>query len=128
MNDTSELKGLRTRRNKIEDELRLLNAEIGRLSSERDAKMKIVKQITDTIQSIEKSAKGIIVSEHAIMRYIERVLGFDVEKIKAGIVADVSSKWATLGDGTYPISTSGASVVVKNNTVITVKTKSKESQ
>ena len=64
---------------------------------------------------------NISVSEHAIVRYMERAMGFDIEEIRRKIVTDELIKLhGKLGNkGKYPIG-DGLRAVVDNNVVITV--------
>lgn len=68
-------------------------------------------------------AKEIQVTDHALLRYAERVLGFDVEAARAQIVASVAPLVFVLGDGRFPIRSGAASVgvaVVEKGVVKTV--------
>lgn len=48
--------------------------------------------------------KLIPVTDHALVRYFERIEGRDIEKIKRQINNPDLLKWvATLGDGDYPV-------------------------
>lgn len=63
----------------------------------------------------------ITVSDHAIVRYLERALGMDMEEIRRAIVSDgVAAAVRRLGDGKYPVGR-GVRIVVRNSTVVTVE-------
>lgn len=66
------------------------------------------------------SACRIGVSDHAILRYLERVLGIDVWAVKNQIL-NLNGRVTTgeLGDGKYPVG-NGHHAVVKNDVVVTV--------
>jgi len=83
------------------------------LHKERLQSQKISKQIRD----LKNMNKEVIVSEHATLRYITRVMGIDVEKLRTKILPN-----GTTGiiDGKYPIG-DGFVSVVKNNVVVTVE-------
>jgi hypothetical protein len=66
-----------------------------------------------------KKYHGISVSDHAIVRYMERVAGMDVEKMKEQIAKSVSPSVKALGDGRYPCC-EGIRAVVDNNVVVTM--------
>jgi len=61
-----------------------------------------------------------VVSEHALLRYLERKYNLDLEDIKREILTnDNVIMIKNMGNGKYPIS-DGLKAVVKNNTVITI--------
>lgn len=63
--------------------------------------------------------KEIKVTDHAVIRYLERVKGIDIQKIRKDICSTPQKQLKKLGDGEYPMN--GHKIVVKNGTVITVK-------
>lgn len=76
-------------------------------------------RIQDLNQQINKLKQTrIVVSEHAMLRYLERIHGIDLEEVKREILSDkIREQIVTLGDGAYP---NGDIVVrVKGNTVVT---------
>lgn len=81
-----------------------------------------IKQIQAEIQEVQQNnQKTLIVSEHAMLRYIERVIGISMDDLKARIVSPQLQKQVDqLGDGKYPAD--GCRVVVKNNTIVTIET------
>jgi len=61
------------------------------------------------------------VSEHAVLRHLEHVLGMDIEIIRLEILSpDVMEKIRELGDGRYPVSQNRGIAIVKNNVVVSV--------
>lgn len=64
--------------------------------------------------------KPLQVSDHAVLRYIERVMEIDIEKIKAIILSDRAKAFADngFGDGTFPNGDHRA--VVKDKMIVTV--------
>lgn len=77
------------------------------------------KERVSLIEKIEEMKKGDLkVSEHAILRYIERVLGIDLKEIEKNILNCVPDSQEVLGNGTYPCGE--YKVVVKENTVVTI--------
>lgn len=60
------------------------------------------------------------VSDHAIVRYMERGLGIDINLLKNEIApASMAKPHHLLGDGKYPIS-HHCHAVVHNNVIVTV--------
>lgn len=60
------------------------------------------------------------ISDHAIVRYLERVYGMDMKIIRREIVSlETEMAIMTCGNGRYPIG-DRFQVVIENNTAITV--------
>lgn len=79
-----------------------------------------IKSIKSKIENINKT-NSLKVSEHAVLRYLERVKGIDISQVEKDILSD---KVITLveqlgGTGKYP--NDGFHVVLKNNTVVTIE-------
>jgi len=66
-----------------------------------------------------RSASELIVTEHAMLRYLQRVRGVDLTEVAAAIFpSKVRDQVAELGDGLYPVD--GFKVRVKGGVVVTV--------
>lgn len=137
----SELKGLQTQINtqrlKIKDEeadKRKLNEEISIKKSEirdlvaevneKDRNMSLALQEIKKIESrINKNTNvKMVISEHAMLRFIEREIGIDMSELQERILPEKNMKAiSSLGNGEFPIG--DHKVVVKNNTVVTVISK-----
>ena len=115
----TKLKGLQSQASKLE-------AEIDNIKLELFARQKELNLKNQTLQSIKKEIERftsgeIVVSEHAILRYFERVLNFNIEEIKSKILTpEVQSLYDSLGGGEFPVENK-FTVVLKDNTVITIK-------
>ncbi len=59
------------------------------------------------------------VSDHALVRFLERGLGIDIEEIKSQMLGKSARAMTRLGDGRYPIS-KGCKAIVTNRIVVTV--------
>lgn len=108
----------------ITKELKTAKEKVSSIQGELTAKDREIAQATKRLTEIEKSINGktgnqVVVSEHAMLRYIERVLGIDLEELQQKILppgnADAIS---SLGDGTYPIGEHR--IKVKSGTIVTV--------
>jgi len=67
------------------------------------------------------TSKPITVSDHAIVRYLERALGMNMEQLRLEIVSEgVAAAVRRLGDGKYPVGR-GVRIVVRNGNVVTVE-------
>lgn len=113
------LKGLQTQLEKAKGEYESAKNEV---KESQDKCGRLKEKINRLSQKIEqlKDKGPVTITEHAQLRYIERVLGFDLGRVKESIITNkVQSMIDTLGDGDYPIG-DGYYVKVKNNTAITI--------
>lgn len=88
------------------------------IKNNRSSLHSINKQIKD----LTNSSKSIVISEHALLRYLERVGLMDMEEIKKRIIPDeqMLNIKGLVSNCTYPID--GYKLVIKNNVVVTIKT------
>ena len=77
------------------------------------------EKLLNEIKSLSK--QEVIVSEHAVLRYLERVKGIDLNSIKKEILSDYTLKFIEKlkGNGVFP-NEKGFSLKVKDNVVITI--------
>ena len=116
---SQELKGLQVRRNKAEAELSQINHEMKELAKRQSEAQKLINNLQEQIKAISQSEP--VVSEHALLRYMERVQGMDIEKTKREILTDEriqAIKFMRNGKIALP---SGHSIVVRDRTVVTVE-------
>ena len=67
-----------------------------------------------------KEGNKIIVSEHAMLRYIERVLGIDLKEIERRILTDeVKEQYKIVGNGRFPINDEFRALI-RDNVVVTI--------
>ena len=125
MDDHSVLKGLQAQKKRLRekaDELRRqakeINQSINHLSSKE-------KELDRNIAAIAK--REIVVSEHAILRFLSRSMGINLDAVKKSILPDcVRAQIETLGDGQYP-TPNGCKIRVVNRVVVTVLDDNKSS-
>jgi len=119
---TNRLKTLQVQKSQLELEIENINKELKELSIVKLEKVNKVKSIQKEI--IEITA-DITISEHAVLRFLERVRGEDLESIKQQILSeDLKKQIQVLGDGTYPVK--DFKVLVRNNIIVTVTTNGTE--
>jgi hypothetical protein len=117
----AELKKLTTIKNKLEFEIEDIKRQRTMMGEELTLRHNQISKLNNEISSLKSKSVGIIVSEHAILRYIERVIGIDLETIKAKIASDSVKKMAeTMGNGTY--TNDGFKIKVVDNVIVTVLT------
>jgi hypothetical protein len=120
-----ELKALQTRLREAEAEAEM-HVEKARLANNAASEaLKRRDKIKAAIREIEESAKEPIVSEHALLRYIERFMGVDLELVRRAILTENAVKMIKFAKS-GKINTDGRRLVVKNGTVVTVESVDKQ--
>ena len=119
--DPKFIKGLRSKLTSLVTSYDLLKFEISNKQKDQ-AKLKIeIDSLKENLASYENDQE-LRVSEHAVIRYLERVKGIDMEVIKAEILDEaIVNIIEKLGEsGSYPSKDSKFLALVKNYTVVTV--------
>jgi predicted nucleic acid-binding Zn-ribbon protein len=123
--DHVELKALTSRKEQAERRLEALHEEQSALEQKIRGEQKDLGSIRAQIEKLTRKKKVVVVSEHAILRYLERVKGIDIEATKKEILPEaVGNVAAELGTGEFPAGTH--SVKVKDSVVVTILTKEKK--
>jgi len=84
-----------------------------------------LSSIDAQIRKLKESTKvrAVIVSEHAILRYLERVRGIDIDQVKKEIAPEhIIQGVRAMGNGEYPVAGSHT-LKIQDNTVVTILTK-----
>lgn len=116
-----ELKRLQSRMTKLKGDLNNLEAEKTQITEQINYNHKAQQEIKNKIKALTppKTAPP-IVSEHALLRYIERVLKIDIKQIVENILTkSLIKNHSELGNGTYP--NGDYKAVIKNGVVISIK-------
>ena len=73
--------------------------------------------LDETIQqlaTVEREAAQLVVSEHALLRYFERVLGYDLNALSRQLTPpETVAMIRQLGSGTYPVLVNGHKVRIR---------------
>ena len=105
------------------------NEICGKIAALKEQKKLVEKEISvleDSLKSLEQKIEKIqnsdlIVSEHAIIRYIERVIGINIEEIVEKIATEKVKKMAECcGNGLYPSENGEFKLKINNNVVVTI--------
>lgn len=117
MKDT--LKSLELLRKNIVSQITNIKLEISGKNKELTLKEKELKIIEDKIANL--NLVNPVISEHAYLRYFERVLGYDLEEISKIILSEkvINLKDKLGNSGEYP-NENGFKVVFKDNRVTTI--------
>lgn len=126
----AKLKRLKTAR-------KLKNESIDRVRKElADKQEELTKLRNETagidrqINEILSSDKPLVVTEHAILRFLERVVGFNLDELKNQILPDeIESRIKSMGSlsGKFPVSDTHR-VVVRNRQIVTIETEDYQKQ
>lgn len=117
------LKQYQSQLNEINDFLEVKKEQQKHLQKEINLKLEIKKGLEKKIKEI-KEVKEITLSEHSLVRFAERVLGFDVEEITQSLITDALKKQVEVlgGNGSFPFEYKGikGSLKMKNYTITTI--------
>lgn len=121
MKEVRKIKGLKSQLKIIEGDAEALKVEVANKQREYSIKKRQIQALRDEIERFEKNQE-IKVSEHAIVRYFERVKGYDILEIENEILnEDVLKLIKKLGgNGSYP--NKNFSVLIRDFTVTTITT------
>lgn len=118
MEKSRKIKGLQSQLKQLYGDRESLKVDVSNKQKELSLKNKSIKAIERQIETYEKD-NDVKVSEHAIVRYFERVLGFDIPVIEKEIKNGIEEQIKVLGSsGNYVVKTYTA--VVSDNTVVTI--------
>lgn len=113
-------------------ELKKLQTQIKKLTTTRNSlveKQKSIEtQLTECNSSIRElrkqiqlSTRKIVVSEHAILRYLERVDGVDIDQIRESILTEELKKYSDqFTSGKFPFNKHNRAII-KDNVVVTIE-------
>lgn len=115
------LKELEGQKLKLNGRLGVLKEDQRQINRDIDVAVKKIRSIETEIESIKKNSTGVIISDHAIVRYVERVIGIDIDKIKQEICPESTMQnIKVLGNGTYGVNDNEFSIKVRDGTVVTL--------
>ncbi len=124
---SAEQKALETRRNRLQAIRKILNVEIEDKKLESSSlKKRIVSLQTEIDNLRRKLPSKIMVSEHAMLRYLDRIRGVDLQEVQDEILTQESIDIINQLGNCSINTPAGFKIVVKNNTVVSVSQKEKE--
>lgn len=97
----------------LQDEVRIDQAIIDQMSRRLSDKKARISSLENTIQQL--TPRDLRVSDHVLLRYLERAAGLDLEAARKAIVAELAPTAESLGLGTFK----AKGYVVKDYTVVT---------
>ena len=116
MNKTDKLK---ERENDLISEVDRIRTDLSKWNQEFKNKK---QELFDVRKEIERHAMGGVgISDHAVVRYLERKTGLDVETLKKEIVPQkVRQLMNSCGGGTFKVKVDGVVYVVTDNVLVTI--------
>lgn len=119
-NNTTKIKALSTQIEKFKLELNSKERELKLIQDEFKTKQEHLKKMNLELEELKKSSSELIVSEHALLRYLERVYKLDLQKLSQEIVPlSLRATIDMLGNGEYHTD-DGYSIKVHDNVVVTI--------
>lgn len=120
MKQRTEHKRLMVLLEKLEGEMEVLKIQKNSIGQEIQSKNSQIMKVKSELKKLNKKEDNLIISEHAILRYLERVKKVDLELLCDEILTkEVIEAYKQLGNGKYPISKQ-YKVVIKDNVILTV--------
>ena len=117
--DGTKIKNLQVMITKIKLEIDDLKTQQRSISESMNKKLSMLQKYEEDVQSIKERAKDLILSEHAILRYLERVYKLDTNKLYEEIITeDLKLNYSKLGNGSYAIDSCMVKIV--DNVVVTI--------
>lgn len=96
--------------------------ELERFQRAQASLAEINKKKTLLSKEMKKLTATLTVSEHAIIRYIERVIGIQRDDIAGKILTpEIQQIHKEMGNGKFPIEDGKARVVIKDNVIVTIE-------
>lgn len=117
MSESNELARLSAMAESLSDEIEQMQDNYDEARKALVKKRKELHELRKQIKSERQKEPS--VSDHAIVRYMERVLGIDTEAIRAAILSDKNRRMIEFA-GNCRIKSDGVDFVVKDCTVVTV--------
>lgn len=95
---------------------------IKRVEYELKVKENECRRLYQKLTNIRQSNHCIKITDHAVVRYLERVQKLEMETVvhQELLTEPVRKMYAQLGDGTYPTGKGTTRVVIKEGTIVTV--------
>jgi len=119
---SAELKAIETRRNDLQARRKILNTEINdkqRESASMNQKIKELQTLSEALRA--KTPDQIIITEHAMLRYLQRAEDLDIDALQKRILTEKTKEIIDqLGTCKINIPDSDIVLVVKDRNIVTV--------
>lgn len=119
LHTAQELKGLQSQLARAQADASALKTEMAAVQRKHHQANQAVQSLERRIQELQATAVEPIVSEHAILRWLERVEGIDLDAIRAKILSGPTKELIAFSKNGL-IKKGGVQLVVRNSVVVTV--------
>lgn len=122
LKENQELKGLQSQLTIKESKIASKKAEIGDLQRELNALQVSRDKIKEKINRIKPKTE-LRVTEHSLLRYLERSLGVDLQEVERMMLEDptlLETRKILDTDGKFPLK-DGSRAIIKNSTIVTIE-------
>ena len=117
---SAKLKQLQQKEKMLDNEIIELSAKVQDFQRTLN---KIHKEKSIIKSSIDNMTKEFIVSEHALVRYFERVKGFNLEEVSKDILSmpNLEATYEALGNGKFSNKDLQCKLIIKDKVVVTIE-------
>jgi hypothetical protein len=106
----------------MQSDAEIIKSKLTSIQKEYEQKLKSINELQQKIK-VYNADENIRISEHAILRYIERVNNVDLKNIQKEILDDDVIRCSKMMGGTCTIHKEKYSVVIKDCVVVTITSK-----
>lgn len=122
LKESQELKSLQSQIIIKENKIASKKAEIGDLQRELNALQVSRDKIKEKINRIKPKTE-LRVTEHSLLRFLERSLGVDLQEVERMMLEDptlIETRKTLDTDGKFPLK-DGSRAIIKNSTIVTIE-------
>lgn len=119
MDEAREIKKLNSTIKELKEKADEYATDIKKRQKEHSKMLEEIKVLERRLAT-KSNLKQVKVSEHALLRYLERAKGLNIQEVEEEILNEkLVGMISSLGNGEFPHN--GQQYVVKNNLIITIK-------
>ena len=116
--DTQKLKNLQVKKTKIQEEIANLRNTLKELNNQLNERGKALDYVLQELDNLSKNNP--IISEHAMLRYVQRFKGVDLKEVEKDILSEENLRIINnIVSGKIPFKKDHV-LIVKNKTVVTI--------
>lgn len=116
-------KEIRRKKKALEAELELNKEAIAEKQRKGNKLLQEIRELEHNLEMIERRKGKVVVTDHAIVRYMERVSGIDIDAIRSEIREIVPSHERLKGINNLNVFKGSHKIVIKDSAVVTVSPK-----
>lgn len=117
---TQDLKFLQTKLVKMQAQGAVLIKEVTQMQNNLSTLNKQINTTQENIEKLSTNNDDLIFSEHSILRYIERVMGVDIEALKEKILPKEERQSILKTANSLSFKKDGVSFKIKDGIIITI--------